>query len=239
MATEECILLQWSGGGQREQRPPTPLADAAVTCSLEHPESSHYHQNDLQMFETPLYPEPLQFSDDFEWSYLEQQQLQPQSHPRAAFGSPEEGLNQSSQQRLYSLGAITPPPIVQFTTAKRGPGRPRVKPLPSHKTQPVYEATLEKNRIAAQRYRRRDAEATKRLKAQAEEFTTENEVLKKRVKLLREEMLSLKYALLEHASCGFQAIDEYIQRYVRDVAGTGPSVEANSKMIDKKEDDEE
>lgn len=238
------------------------IADTTSTLYAEQSESSHFLQNEHQTVEPPLklsrkhpstnvhghpsfhqqrspnhqWPDPFRLRGNNDWSHPAQQQ--PQALPFVVSNKPEKGNRQWVEQQRSDVPDSTMHGVSQSTSAKRGPGRPRTRSLHSHAAPSVYEATLEKNRVAARNYRRRDAEATMRLKTQAEASTSENKALKARIRMLREEVLSLKYALLQHTSCGFHAIDEYIQNSVKDMAGAGPSVQNKDARIDEKGSDQ-
>jgi hypothetical protein len=97
-------------------------------------------------------------------------------------------------------------------------GRPRIGNRRHTHGESARNQALARNRLAARKYRQRDADATERLRIRAEECASMNHTLKEDIKRLREEALSLRSSLLHHASCGVRAIDLCIEKYMEDAA---------------------
>lgn len=115
---------------------------------------------------------------------------------------------------------ITQPPAPSVPV-KRKRGRPRLYATPPYEqSSDLYgdvasdsrKSQLEKNRIAAEKSRRRRKEHTNGLSAKASVLTSRNEALKAEASALREELLNLKNEILRHAGCSSGIIDGYIAR---------------------------
>ena len=115
---------------------------------------------------------------------------------------------------------ITQPPIAPVPM-KRKRGRPRLYATPPYEqSSDLYgdvasdsrKSQLEKNRIAAEKSRRRKKENTNGLTAKVSVLSSRNEALKSEESVLREELLDLKNEILRHAGCSSSIIDGYIAR---------------------------
>ncbi|KAF2745490.1 hypothetical protein M011DRAFT_137593 [Sporormia fimetaria CBS 119925] len=131
-------------------------------------------------------------------------------------------------------GTASPAPNPQPPKRKRG--RPKAQPQDqSSLTAEGYpfpvssarESHLEKNRVAAHKCRQRRKEYIANLENRSRDLSTNNRVLKESVATLRDEVLSLKNILLEHAGCGCWAIDEYLKKSAGNLLGM-PNVFMNS-----------
>ncbi|KAF9694340.1 hypothetical protein EKO04_007687 [Ascochyta lentis] len=124
-------------------------------------------------------------------------------------------------------------PTISVQAVKRKRGRPRLySPMTEKQDTDVFgthvssarEVHLQKNRIAANKSRRRRKELAADLKANVADLTSKNTALKAEETLLRERVLNLKNEVLRHARCGSWAIDRYVARSASDLLGvTGPS----------------
>ncbi|KAK7178153.1 bZIP transcription factor [Paraphaeosphaeria sporulosa] len=81
------------------------------------------------------------------------------------------------------------------------------------------QSYLEKNRVAANKCRERKKEDTNKLEARFHMYSDENQALKEKIAVLREEVIQLKNEVLSHAECGFWAVDEYIARCAGNLLG--------------------
>ncbi|KAH6613173.1 hypothetical protein C7974DRAFT_322098 [Boeremia exigua] len=107
--------------------------------------------------------------------------------------------------------------IPQPLNRKRGRPKSRPKMMEAYTAEDLLfqvsssrQSNLEKNRVAAHKCRRRKKDYMDSLEGRAREFSGKNKVLKENVALLREEVLRLKHGVLQHAGCGFWAVDEYL-----------------------------
>ena len=116
------------------------------------------------------------------------------------------------------LPAETNPVDNPMPDVKPKRGRPRIGNRRHTHGESARNQALASNRLAARKYRQRDADATERLRIRAEECASMNHTLKEDIKRLREEALSLRFSLLHHASCGVRAIDLCIEKYMEDAA---------------------
>lgn len=118
-------------------------------------------------------------------------------------------------------GTGMPQPAVAPVVGKRKRGRPRLYATPPYEqgsdlfadvASDSRKSQLEKNRIAAEKSRRRRKEHTNGLMASVSALSSRNEALKSEESALREELLNLKNEILGHAGCGSGIIDGYIAR---------------------------
>lgn len=118
-------------------------------------------------------------------------------------------------------GSSIPQPTAAHVVVKRKRGRPRLYATPPYEqSSDLYvdaasdsrKSQLEKNRIAAEKSRRRRKEHTNGLTAKVLVLSTRNEALKTEESALREELLDLKNEILRHAGCSSSIIDGYIAR---------------------------
>jgi hypothetical protein len=118
-------------------------------------------------------------------------------------------------------GSSIPQPTAAPVVVKRKRGRPRLYATPPYEqSSDLYvdaasdsrKSQLEKNRIAAEKSRRRRKEHTNGLTAKVSVLSTRNDALKAEESALREELLDLKNEILRHAGCSSSIIDGYIAR---------------------------
>lgn len=111
---------------------------------------------------------------------------------------------------------------------KRKRGRPRLNPpylSPSQSGASTTRDTftritqLEKNRIAADKCRRRKKKYTAKLVTEHSSVHARNANLKADVADLREQVLVLRHKILQHAKCGSWMIDGYVTRVAGDLSG--------------------
>ena len=123
--------------------------------------------------------------------------------------------------RCAEVSSSTPQPIVNSGLAKRKRGRPRLHPSPTdlHNSDVSSDiipdsrrSQLERNRVAAEKCRRRRKEYTTVLSADVSVLSSRNEALRAEETALREELLALKNEILSHAECGSSVIDGYITK---------------------------
>ncbi|KAH6641954.1 hypothetical protein C7974DRAFT_92873 [Boeremia exigua] len=135
-------------------------------------------------------------------------------------------------------------PMINNDFAKRRRGRPRLYPSPtglndfdvtSDTVPELRKSQLEKNRLAAEKCRRRRKEYIAGLLAEASTASSKNEALKAEVASLREELLNIKNEILRHAGCGSPIIDGYIAR----TAGTQLNAEATSRVLPRRDSGQE
>ncbi|KAJ4358753.1 uncharacterized protein N0V89_003337 [Didymosphaeria variabile] len=100
-------------------------------------------------------------------------------------------------------------PVTNSEPLKRRRGRPRAHP-PATDASIARETRLEKNRIAAEKCRRRQKSHIATITAEASTQSSKNKALKEEVAALRQELLDLKNEVLRHAGCGSWTIDQYI-----------------------------
>ncbi|KAF3046774.1 hypothetical protein E8E11_008423 [Didymella keratinophila] len=114
-----------------------------------------------------------------------------------------------------------PQPVILPPVGKRKRGRPRIyatppyglgSDLPYNLASDSGKSQLEKNRIAAEKSRRRRKEHTNGLMASVSALSSKNETLKAEASVLREELLNIKSEVLCHAGCNSSIIDGYIAR---------------------------
>lgn len=125
-----------------------------------------------------------------------------------------DGAHQGSAILLAETNPVENP----MADSKPKRGRPMIGNRRHTHGELARNQALAKNRLAARKYRQRDADATERLRIRAEEYASMNHTLKEDIKRLREEALSLRFSLLHHASCGVRAIDLCIEKYMEDAA---------------------
>lgn len=126
-------------------------------------------------------------------------------------------------------------PLVPIEPVKRKRGRPRLEPpyLNPQKgaasvkhDHPARITQLEKNRTAADKSRRQKEEYASQLLAQLAGLSARNEGLKADVAELRDEVLTLKHKVLQHAKCGSWMIDGYVRRIAGDLSGSAQPSES-------------
>lgn len=186
---------------------------------------------DLKAYEASLSPIQQQQPSPSCSNSESQPQPQPSANLRAskrrrAMTSKSTPANQVSAfptPASLSLSLPTSPPQ-DPQPAKRRRGRPKTQPQPSVDGYPfpvssARQSHLEKNRLAAHKCRQRRKEYISSLETRARDYSDQNQNLKNTVSVLREEVLSLKNILLQHAGCGCWAIDEYLKRSAGDLLG--------------------
>lgn len=133
-----------------------------------------------------------------------------------------------------------PQPAAAPIVVKRKRGRPRLYATPPYEQgSDLYgdpasdsrKSQLEKNRIAAEKSRRRRKEHTNGLTAKATVLSSRNEALKAEESALREELLNLKNEILRHAGCSSSIIDGYIAR----IAGSKLVEMAPKQILSRKD----
>ncbi|BCS03066.1 bZIP transcription factor [Aspergillus luchuensis] len=85
------------------------------------------------------------------------------------------------------------------------------------------ERFLERNRVAANKCRKKKKEHAKQLESRCETVSRENTLLESQVDHLRGEILNLKNELLRHSHCGDERIKDHLAKMVKqlsDKAGT-------------------
>ncbi|KAF3034395.1 hypothetical protein E8E12_003840 [Didymella heteroderae] len=125
------------------------------------------------------------------------------------------------QYGIATEGSGNTRPAVAPIIGKRKRGRPRLYATPPYEhssdlfvdiTTDSRKSQLEKNRIAAEKSRRRRKEHTNGLMSNVSVLSSRNEALKAEESALREELLNLKNEILRHAGCSSSIIDGYIAR---------------------------
>lgn len=148
------------------------------------------------------------------------------SHPDTQQPS-EKYYNTNDQALLDSveINSSALQPLTNPGSVKRRRGRPRLHPpvlnIDDHCAyksgiSDPREFQLEKNRIAADRCRKRKKEYVAELTANASALSLRNESLKAEEIFLREEVLDLKNEVLRHGACGSWIIDQYIAQSAND-----------------------
>lgn len=74
--------------------------------------------------------------------------------------------------------------------------------------------------MAAHKCRQRKKEYVQTLEARARDASTTNRQLRMTVAALKEEVLELKNEVLNHATCGFWGIDQYLTQRTGDLVGS-------------------
>ncbi|OJD37334.1 bzip transcription factor [Diplodia corticola] len=74
------------------------------------------------------------------------------------------------------------------------------------------EVNLEKNRLAANRCRRKKRDWTDKLEDRHRNLSVHNQLLHAEISGLRDDIFALKDMALRHADCGFRPIDDYVKR---------------------------
>jgi hypothetical protein len=146
-------------------------------------------------------------------------------------------LNNSSgpQQNTYALQSIisdpqnTNTPTSQLSPPTAPPiptRRPRGRPPLSSSTPPNL-ILREQNRLAAQRFRARHDAYMSSLTSEADSLEARNDILKKEVRELREQVIELKYGVLKHGEeeCGCGIWEGFLRLSLGSGTGNGEGEE--------------
>lgn len=157
-----------------------------------------------------------------------------QSTSTETLPSTEVQYNPATEGSGITQPSVAPVPV------KRERGRPRLYATPPYEqSSDLYvdvasdsrKSQLKKNRIAAEKSRRRRKEHTNGLTAKVSVLSSRNEALKAEESALREELLNVKNEILGHAGCSSSIIDGYIAR----IAGS-KMVEVGPKHVLSRKD---
>lgn len=171
-----------------------------------------------QLMKEVLWPQKQQDGPQREG---EQQQQQQRFEEITQLVPREESISKSLQHDANTENSSTSQTNIVSGNGTRRRGRPRLYPTTTDAHTPGVTpdvtsdsraSQLAKNRIAAEKCRRRRKENTNKLVADLSILSSKNEKLKAQESALREELLDLKNKILSHASCNSSLIDEYVAK---------------------------
>ncbi|PYI28143.1 hypothetical protein BP00DRAFT_271941 [Aspergillus indologenus CBS 114.80] len=143
-----------------------------------------------------------------------------QSH-RSSYGSISSSDSSSSRATGY--------------TAARRPSEAVFSPTHDAVEQQKRERFLERNRVAANKCRRKKKEHTRQLESRCMEVTHANSRLESEVSQLRSQILELKNELLRHSGCDDPAIKAHLARMVAHLSQRSASVSGASEASAKED----
>ncbi|PYH81210.1 hypothetical protein BO82DRAFT_96500 [Aspergillus uvarum CBS 121591] len=119
--------------------------------------------------------------------------------------------------------------------AARRPSEPVFSPTHDAVEQQKRERFLERNRVAANKCRRKKKEHTRQLESRCMEVTQANTRLESEVSQLRSQILELKNELLRHSGCDDPAIKAHLARMVAHLSQRSASVSGASEASAKED----
>ncbi|RAK75878.1 uncharacterized protein BO72DRAFT_155523 [Aspergillus fijiensis CBS 313.89] len=142
-------------------------------------------------------------------------------------------ISDQSQRSSYgSISSISSSSSSSSTTgyyAQRRPSEPVFSPAHDAVEQQKRERFLERNRVAANKCRRKKKEHTRQLESRCMEVTQANSRLDSEVSQLRSQILELKNELLRHSGCDDPAIKAHLARMVAHLSQRSASVSGASE----------
>ncbi|OJK01980.1 hypothetical protein ASPACDRAFT_76443 [Aspergillus aculeatus ATCC 16872] len=137
----------------------------------------------------------------------------------------------SDQSHRSSYGSISSSSSSSTTgyNAPRRPSEPVFSPTHDAVEHQKRERFLERNRVAANKCRRKKKEHTRQLESRCMEVTQANSRLESEVSQLRSQILELKNELLRHSGCDDPAIKAHLARMVAHLSQRSASVSGPSE----------
>ncbi|PYH33928.1 bZIP transcription factor [Aspergillus neoniger CBS 115656] len=143
---------------------------------------------------------------------------------RGSITSVSSGGSADSNQSRFSISSYSSSnesPVYSRRGSSNRPPSPGFKV--NERERRKRERFLERNRVAANKCRKKKKEHAKQLESRCETVSRENTLLESQVDHLRGEILNLKNELLRHSHCGDERIKDHLAKMVKqlsDKAGT-------------------
>ncbi|RAH69853.1 bZIP transcription factor [Aspergillus aculeatinus CBS 121060] len=150
-------------------------------------------------------------------------------HEITSRGSISDQSHRSSYGSISSISSSSSSSSTTGYYAQRRPSEPVFSPTHNAVEQQKRERFLERNRVAANKCRRKKKEHTRQLESRCMEVTQANSRLESEVSQLRSQILELKNELLRHSGCDDPAIKAHLARMVAHLSQRSASVSGASE----------